>query len=426
MTIAASAESARLLFGTDREEQGTANRTAVHIVSELAFGDRTMVAYDSAGARLVTSQAAGHQPQFADAPADASIDQPRTVVLHAGRARVLAVPLEGGIRLVIAMSMATVDRQLSDVSDILLALLPSVLLVGGAVGAWGVGFVLRPVNRVAALAEEVGRAAEAGESTFSKLPGRPGTDELSTVTNAFNHLVDRTSAAIARERRIAEDQRSFLADAAHELRTPVAIIRSEAEVALSSQAQPAGHAAALRTIADEAARLGELVSDLLFLGRGADPGPSTIRERLFLDDLANHAVARVRKLPEAAGRTIRWGQCAAAPAQGSASLVERAIVALLHNALIHAPGAAIELGTGVDQGQAWIRVKDFGPGIPAAERDRVFQRFVRLTAVSPGTGLGLPIARAIALHHGGGLVLEGKSPRTTFLLWLPADAASKA
>jgi signal transduction histidine kinase len=424
--IHASAETARLLFQVDLPEQGTPEATVVHILTELAYGDRTLVAFDSTGRRLATTGAASGRRQFADALADAPVDHPRTVVLAAGRARVLGVPLQGGVRLVLAMSLATVERQLEELREILLALLPGVLLVGGTLGGWGAGFVLRPVNRVAVMADEVGRAAQAGEIAFSRLPDRPGHDELGTVTQAFNRLLDRTSAAIGKERRVAGELRSFLADAAHELRTPVAIIRNEAEVALSSGEGLAEKEAALRAIDDEATRLGELVADLLFLARGTEASPETGWERVFLDDLANQAVGRIRKLKEAAGRSIEWGRCDAAAVRGAGSLLERAIVILIHNALTHAPGSPIEIATGADAGRSWVRVRDFGPGVPAADRDRIFHRFVRLATDGPGTGLGLPIARAIAVQHHGELVLETDGPGASFLLSLPTDRASQA
>ncbi len=425
-SLAASAQTAQKLFRTDRDEQGTPGQTVVHIVSELPFGDRTLVAYDSNGGRLVTSEPTPGMPRFDDAPVTAPFERPVTLALRRGKARVLGVPLEAGVKLVIGMSTETVDRQLDQLKNTIVAMLPFVLLLGGALGAWGAGFVLRPVNQVAVLADEVGRAALAGDATFSKLPVPPGRDEIATVATAFNRLVDRLSAAIGRERRIAEQQRSFLADAAHELRTPVAIIRNEAEVALSGTGDPATNQNALRTIADEAGLLGGLVADLLFLARGTEPIARGLSERVFLDDLANQAVSRVRKLPESAGRAIRWQQCDAAPVKGSAALLERAVLVLIHNALLHAPASTVDLSTGVDGPTAWIRIRDAGPGIPAADRDRIFERFVRLRPNGPGSGLGLPIARAVALHHHGQLVLEDVSQGASFLMTLPADRTSQA
>lgn len=424
--ILASAESARLLFAADRAERGTPEATLVHILTELTYGDRTLVAFDATGRQMAATRPTTGVPAFIEVPIDAPSDRPRTEILAAGPARVLRVPLDGGVQLVIAMSPRTVERQLEELRGILLALLPAVLIVGGALGGWGAGFVLGPVNRLASLADDVGRAAQAGEVTFARLPDRPGHDEIGRVTRAFNRLLERTSSAIGRERLSAEEQRAFLADAAHELRTPVAIIRNEAEVALSSGDGLAAKESALRTIAEEATRLGELVSDLLFLARGAEPTLATRTERLYLDDLANQAVGRIRKLREASGRTIEWGRCDAAAVRGSASLLERAIVILLHNALVHAPGSPVEIATGCEDGRSWIRVRDAGPGIPAIDRARIFQRFVRLTGERPGTGLGLAIARAVAVQHGGELLLEPSEKGASFLLWVPADRTSRA
>jgi signal transduction histidine kinase len=425
-SMVASAETARRLFRTDRDEQGTPAQTVVHILSELPFGDRTLVAYDSTGTRLMTSEPVAGMPRFDDVPSTAPVDHPVTVTLRHGPARVLGVPLEAGVRLVIGMSPLTIEHQLDQLIRAIAAMFPLVLVIGGALGGWGAGFVLRPVNQVAVQADELGRAALAGEASFSKLPFAGGQDEIATVATAFNRLVDRLTEAIGRERRIAEQQRTFLADAAHELRTPVAIIRNEAEVALSGGADPGSHREALRTIAAETGRLSGLVADLLFLARGTEPAAPEFHQRVFLDDLATEAVRRLRKLPEGTGRTIRWEQCEAAPVQGSAALLERAIIVLIHNALVHAPGSAIDLSTGVSGAVAWIRVRDAGPGIPPPDRERIFNRFVRLRPNGPGSGLGLPIAHAVAQYHGGELVLEATPAGASFLLTVPADRASQA
>jgi signal transduction histidine kinase len=137
-------------------------------------------------------------------------------------------------------------------------------------------------------------------------------------------------------------------------------------------------------------------------------------------------VARARKLPAAQEREITFGDFAEAPVRGNRELIERAVLALVHNALVHAAPSRIELATGT-RGDgaapvAWIAVRDWGPGIPAAEHERVFERFARLDLRKPGSGLGLAIARQVAEVHGGTLSLSPTTTdgRTEFTLTFPA------
>ena len=103
------------------------------------------------------------------------------------------------------------------------------------------------------------------------------------------------------------------------------------------------------------------------------------------------------------------------------ALAERAIFALVHNGLVHAPGSRIELSAGRDASSSWIRVRDWGPGVPPGAESRVFERFERVDAATPGSGLGLAIARQIAEVNGGTLVLERPAEGgTAFLLRLPS------
>jgi two-component system sensor histidine kinase TctE len=225
---------------------------------------------------------------------------------------------------------------------------------------------------------------------------------------------------------VAERQRAFLADAAHELRTPVAIIRSEAEASLAADADPAAHRAALDAIAREAESLGVLVGDLLALARERGAESLEERERLYLDDVAHRVVARTRTLPDTRDREITFGDFAEAPVEGNRELIERAVLALVHNALVHGAPSRIELAAGTTGNggppRSWIAVRDWGPGIPSADRERVFERFARVDSRKPGSGLGLAIARQIAEVHGGTLTLSPAEPGgpTEFVLQLPA------
>ena len=418
-------QATRSLFEHDRAEYATALGTAAHIVSELTYGDRTLVAFDSSGRVLATSQRFDGQSWFGDAPRLATSMTPETVALREGPARILTTRLADGIGITIAMSTRPLERRLSAGRRIMLIGLPLILLIGAVVGVSASGTVLRPIEGVAAAAERIGGEVARGATRFERLPAHPARDEIGTLTAAFNQLVDRLGAALALEREAAERQRRFLADAAHELRTPVAILRSEAEVTLRGEASLGAYREALERVAAESDRLSGLLGDLLLIARGDEQALRPEHRKLYLDDVMNTVMARARKLPEAQGRVIRRGEFEAAPAQGDAAMLERLLMVLVRNALLHAPGAAIELSTGLERRRvgpavAWARVRDSGPGIPPAERERIFGRFTRSNPEAAGSGLGLAIARSIAAAHGGTLDLDEVPVGASFTLRLPA------
>ena len=417
---------ARALFTTDRPEFATAEMTAAHVVSELMFGDRTLVAYDSAGRFLSSSQRFPHEPWFNDAPAAGPTNVVRTLQLKEGQARVIRVPITPGVEVVVAMSLLPLEHQMASLKRSLATVLPLVLVLGAILGAWSARIVLRPIVAVASSAERIGQEVADGATTFDRLADHYAGDEITTLTGAFNRLVDRLSVALSRERAIAERQRQFLADVAHELRTPVAILRSEAEVALRGPMELAQYQLALERVAGESAELGNLVGDLLLVARADTHALKPARLHLYLDDLASEVLTRARMLPQMAGREVRFGEFEAAAAEGDPVLIERALLVLVHNALVHAPGAPIEISTGVAvEGAcrtAWVTVRDFGPGIPAADQVRVFERFARLDPGASGTGLGLAIARSIAEAHGGTLSLADASPGAAFTFRIPASS----
>ncbi|MDX2194344.1 MAG: HAMP domain-containing sensor histidine kinase [Gemmatimonadales bacterium] len=419
-----TARAARALFAHDLAEfRGDARAAAVHIMGELVFGDRRIAVVDAEDRVLASSTALeGTSPPAIElAPPGLPLNEVTTVRLPDGPARVLHLHLQDGLGLVIGASLAPLEARLHLLQLSLALGLPLLLLGGAVAGVLGTRAALRPVTAVAEAAERAGDAVAAGEAEFPRLPEPAADDEVRQLTRAYNRLAERLEAALARERGLAERQRRFLADAAHELRTPVAILRSEAEGALAAPRDAAADQASLRHMAQEATRLGALVGDLLLLARTDQPA-APAPARVFLDDLAQQAMARARRLPEAAGRQVVVGAFEEAPVEADAGLVERAIFALLENALVHGAGT-VEVSAGRDGGLAWLRVRDHGRGIPAGEAERVFERFTRLDLDTPGTGLGLAIARHVAERHGGTVRLEapsGGGSGAQFVLRLPS------
>jgi len=219
-------------------------------------------------------------------------------------------------------------------------------------------------------------------------------------------------------------QRQFTADASHELRTPVSVVRATAEVTLSrAHRDESEYREALAIVGGQARRLGHLVESMLVLAR-ADAGAYPLRPvDLYLDEVVAECRRAVDVLAAERGVTIRAGESPEIPFRGDEDLLRQLVLNVLQNAVQHAPaGGSVDIDLRRDSAAVTVRVSDTGPGIPEADRLRIFDRFVQLdpSRRGQGTGLGLPIARWIAEAHHGTLVLERSGPDgTTFCVSLP-------
>ncbi|MFN2571833.1 MAG: sensor histidine kinase [Gemmatimonadales bacterium] len=197
--------------------------------------------------------------------------------------------------------------------------------------------------------------------------------------------------------RSMEQMRRFMADAAHELRTPATILRTRTELALAQPRDPMDDAKTFQAIEREANRLGGIVGDLLTLARADAGDRRVVRESLYLDDVASQAVASARALAEHKGVTLAVGAFEEAPISGDAELVERLILIVLDNAIKYTPaGGNVRLDVTARDGQRSVVVSDSGIGIPGDQLPHIFERFYRgerARGHAEGSGLGLPIAR---------------------------------
>jgi signal transduction histidine kinase len=295
------------------------------------------------------------------------------------------------------------------------------LLVGGAalVAALIAGYLVAartaaPLRRIATTAA----AVDAGDLS-PRLGPQPGAAvEVRTMAEAFDHMLDRLDLAFARQRR-------FVADASHELRTPLTAIRGQLEVLARLQEPGVEDVRRVEATAmTEIRRLERLVDDLLALARldeGVGPAARPVAVEPFLRELAE-AVPGVAELGHIAGGTVRIDP----------DLIAQVVRNLLANARRHAgPSGRVLLSASGDRGRLTIAVDDDGPGIPVAERERVFERFQRDQAArdraSGGSGLGLAIARAIVIAHGGRIWIEDSTlggARVGFevLVFIPAKS----
>jgi signal transduction histidine kinase len=224
-------------------------------------------------------------------------------------------------------------------------------------------------------------------------------------------------------------QKQFTADASHELRTPVSIVRATADVTLSREHRDElEYREALTIVGGQARRLGHLVEDLLVLAR-ADAGGYPLRPvDLYLDEVVADCRRAVDVLAAERGVTIRAAHAPESPFRGDEDLLRQLVLNVLQNAVQHTPaGGSVGIDLRQEPSAVTVRVSDSGPGIPTADRLRIFDRFVQLdpSRRDQGSGLGLPIARWIAEVHHGTLVLEHSGPEgTTFCVALPTQAPS--
>ena len=226
---------------------------------------------------------------------------------------------------------------------------------------------------------------------------------LVLVAGGGSILVRKSAAPVERS---MEQMRRFMADAAHELRTPITLLRTRAEVAGSQEREPARDAATLQAIEREAARLGEIAGGLLTLAR-ADAGEwPVVRETLYLDDAIAGAIDATRAYAEQRRVFVEVGSFEEAKIVGDPALVRRLLLIVLDNALKFTPaGGRVRLDVSAQNSRAAVVVSDSGIGIPPEHLPHVFERFyrgdqVRQDVAGGGAGLGLAIAQWIASVHG--------------------------
>ena len=276
---------------------------------------------------------------------------------------------------------------------------------------YGTKTALRPLSEVS----ETASAIAEGDRIRRLRPDRPDT-ELGVMAAAFDRMVDALDEAASVAQRSEESMQRFLADAAHELRTPIASLQATSERLLRNQPDRPERDEVEASLAASASRLGRLVADLLDLARLEAAGPPRV-EAVNLEHVARQVATEARSNggPEICLRTLPL------VVHGDASGISRVVRNLLENAVAAvAPTGHITLRVQPYADGAAVNVTDDGPGIAPAVRDRIFERFTRLqSGSSQGTGLGLAIAQRIARQHGGDLTCDESPVGASFTLWIP-------
>jgi len=261
--------------------------------------------------------------------------------------------------------------------------------------------------------------AEAQAITATTLDRRltvPPAAELEQLARSFNVVLERLGSALATQRR-------FMADASHELRTPISIMRTAVDVTLSrADRDEEEYREALAAVSQQASRLTRLVDDMLVLARADGGGYPVVLASVNLTALVGECVRELRPRADDQDITVRTS-LEVVTLKGDEALLRRMFSNLLGNALKYTPrGGSIQVSLTKVEGEVVLRVADTGPGIPAEDRERVFDRFVRLDpARGPGgAGLGLAIARWVAEAHSGRVrIVSSGADGSVFAVSLP-------
>jgi signal transduction histidine kinase len=328
-----------------------------------------------------------------------------------GTARVLARPARAG-------QVVAVGRSLQDRNETLSGLVTS-FAVGGPVAvvlASAIGYLLataglRPVEAMRRRAGEVS-LSRGGE----RLPLPAAHDEIRRLGETLNEMLDRLQRSFDRERR-------FVADAGHELRTPIAVVKTELEGALRSGDHGPRVGEALTAAVEECDHLAQLAEDLLVVARSGD-GELPLRQEpieatQLLEDLRDRFADRAARQD----RAIRVDAHDGLRVSADPLRLRQALGNLVDNALRHGEGEIVLRSRAVDSGVD-LEVSDEGPGFDPAIADRAFERFARgdLARTRGGTGLGMAIVRALAEAHGGRADIVRSGDGATVRLWLPDRA----
>ncbi len=423
----------------DEDQSGEA--AAAEVTHNFQFGDRQALIFDEAG-RLVAASSVPASVRgkffFPEAEAlSASLGGLVATAAQSGRAFATVPGLRDGVRtfaatvknrgrhytVIVALPLHEQAEALEQARHAFYAAVPFALLVASLGGYF---IARRSLAPVVAMGD---RAARIGASNLNeRLPESDGRNELGRLARIFNELLARLDASF-------EQQRRFMADASHELRTPVAIVCGESEVALSqSERSPEEYRESLAILHDEGRRLTRIVEDLFMLAR-ADAGQyQPDFTNLYLDETVSDCVRAVRSLAARRRVELRYQHPnEELPLRGDEGLIRRMLLNLLDNAIKYTPpGGQVSVEVWQDSAGYAVRVADTGEGIPAEAQPHIFERFYRAdkargraSEAGGGAGLGLSIATLIAQLHGGRVALERSDARgSTFIFSLPAAAAN--
>jgi two-component system, OmpR family, sensor kinase len=401
--------------------------------AELSSRQQMLAIYDDAG-RLLAEGGRDDDLNIAlpaleaipttDASLQTVIEEKDEDDRHRLALRRVIIPSHNARYIVVAgSSLEPTDEELESLREILAYVVPIALMLAG-IGGW---FLARQsLSPVAAMVERARKMS--AENLSGRLPVANPRDELGRLAETFNDLLSRLQASITAQRQLTATQRQFMADASHELRTPVATTRTAANVALQQRhRQEPEYRETLTIIEQQATRLSRIVDDMFTLAR-ADAGTYPLRQMpMYLDEVVDDVVKAARVLAATRDVSIEAATIPSASLTGDEELIRRLMVNLLDNAIRYTPpGGTVHVDLEQAPGGFELSISDRGPGIPPDVQPHIFERFYRADTARTrrangdgGAGLGLALARWIAEAHGGHLTLVRSSEAgTTFTAFL--------
>jgi heavy metal sensor kinase len=422
------------------DEDQSSDDAAIEVTRDFQFNDRQALIFDTSGHILAVSNTPTKTRSKAAWPTPQVLSQNLSGVLeestHSGRVYAILPDGRAGIRalatmvkshgqgyiIVVVQSLHDQAEALEEARDAFYVAVPLAVLIASLGGFFLARKSLRPVAAMGEMAARIS-AANLGE----RLPVSNERSELGHLARIFNELLARLDLSF-------EQQRRFMADASHELRTPVAIVCGESEVALSQQTRsPEEYRESLSIMHDEGRRLTRIVEDLFMLAR-ADAGQYRAENTSFyLDETVAECVRAVRSLASRHELEIRYQQDGEELLfRGDEGLVRRMIMNVLDNAIKYT-GTRGEVYVKIAQLDSIykIRIRDTGGGIPVEDQPHIFERFYRVdkarsrSGERSGAGLGLSIAAWVAEMHRGSIALAASNEQgSTFVVSLPVPDKS--
>ena len=421
LDVTLSTEGARLISSMDFENgvlqlgEGPDN---LRIGTVAALFDRTgtrLLAYDP-------RQRLPALPQSISAAARGEQTYETAALPDGTQWRVLTAPVtENGVQigiLQVGRPVAEVDATLRQLVLALALAVPLTLLVASAGGLFLAARALDPIDRITRAAAAIG-----AEDLSRRLNLRGHHDEVGRLAATFDRMLDRLDHAFRR-------QRQFTADASHELRTPLTMLTSQIDVALDRRRSPAEYEDLLRSLREDAARMSQLVSELLTLAR-ADGGQQLLsREELDLGDLVRRVVPAMQPIALQRGVQLIEQVQSDVRVWGDQTRLTQLVINLIDNALRYTPsGGEATVSVARVGASATLRVEDTGVGIDGEHLPHVFERFYRAdpsrTRGEGGAGLGLAISRWITQAHGGDIAVESRLGQgSAFTVHLPLASST--
>jgi heavy metal sensor kinase len=331
--------------------------------------------------------------------------------------RVYALPLSSST---ISIQTLVVSRSVAEMVDaqwrtlfILVAVSGGLLVIGGALSYWLAGRALSPVRTITGMARSIGE-----RDLHRRVDVKVPDDELGELVDTFNSMLARLEAGFL-------SMSTFTANASHELRAPLALMRSEVDGALSRSRSGEEYKRVLQSLREEVDHLSRLSDQLLILARADAGALLPAKEPIDVADFLHETAARWEDVGKKHGSRIEVIAPTHGRMEADPALLRRVVDNLIDNALRHtASGTPVRL-RGYQANGGWsVEVADQGPGVPAGHRDKLFTRFARADSARSredgGAGLGLALSAAIARAHGGTLELvETENPGAVFRLHLP-------